>query len=151
MVFSDQWRAIKSLMDYTIIIIKKADKRSSVVLQCCCGTERIREQERGQSPFKYLRWRALRQQLTLPAPGIFCLIMRWVWCPRSLNSDRKMLVTRNLAKIPAMGMMTLLIMSMLLKNFAKNGQNIVFSKINLVTVTKKIFKVFFQVLKVKTT
>ena len=48
-------------------------------------------------------------------------------------------------------MMASLIMSFFLKNYAKNGQNMFFSKINLVAARKTIFKIFSQLLKVKIT
>ena len=48
-------------------------------------------------------------------------------------------------------MMTSLIMSTFLENCAKKGKNMFLSKINLVTARKKIFKIFFQLLKVKVT
>ena len=38
-----------------------------------------------------------------------------------------------------------------LKNYAKNDSDMFFSKINLVAARKKIFKIFFQLLKVKIT
>ena len=44
-------------------------------------------------------------------------------------------------------MMTSLTMSIFLKNYAK--KKLFSSKINLVTARKKIFKIFFQLLKVK--
>ena len=44
-----------------------------------------------------------------------------------------------------------LIMSFYWKTYAKNGYNMFFSKINLVAATKKMFKIFFQLLKVKIT
>ena len=47
-------------------------------------------------------------------------------------------------KIAAIGMMTSIIMSFFLKNYAKNDWNMFFSKINLVTARKKIFKIIFS-------
>ena len=44
-----------------------------------------------------------------------------------------------------------LIMSIFLKNYAKNAKIFFFSKINLATDRKKIFEIFLQLLKVKIT
>ena len=46
-------------------------------------------------------------------------------------------------------MMTSLIMLFFFKNCAKNGYNMFFSKINLVTARKKFFKIFLHLLKAK--
>ena len=54
-------------------------------------------------------------------------------------------------QIAAIGMMTSLIMPIFLKNYGRNGSNMFFFKINLVTARKKIFEIFFQLLKVKIT
>ena len=48
-------------------------------------------------------------------------------------------------------MMTSLLRSIFLKNYAKNGKNMFFPKINLVTARKKIFKIYFEILKLKIT
>ena len=47
-------------------------------------------------------------------------------------------------KIAAIEVMTSLIISMFLKNYAKNGYNMFFSKANLVTATKKYFQGVFS-------
>ena len=52
-------------------------------------------------------------------------------------------------KTAAIEMMTSLIILILLKNYVKNDENMFFSKINLVTARKKIFKIFFQLFKFK--
>ena len=54
-------------------------------------------------------------------------------------------------KFAAIEMMKSLIMSIFLRNSAKNCSNMFFCKINLVRARKKIFKVLFQLLKVKIT
>ena len=54
-------------------------------------------------------------------------------------------------KIAAIGMMTSLIMSIILKIYAKNGENMFFSKMNLMAARKKIFKTFFRLLKIQIT
>ena len=48
-------------------------------------------------------------------------------------------------------MMMSLILSIFLKNYAKNGSNMFFPKIDLVAARKKVFKIFFQLFKVKIT
>ena len=87
-------------------------------------------------------------------------------CP-GVNLDKKMLLIWNLAqsyfvmlqkkwlrkifKIAATGTMTSRIMPFFFESHAKNCENMFFSKIKLVIARKKIFKIFFQLLKVKIT
>ena len=89
--------------------------------------------------------------------------------PPCVNPDRKMLLTWNLAqahtlscykkngrkkifKIAAIRMMKSLILSFFWKIIPKMAKICFFSsKINLATARKKIFKIFFQLLKVKIT
>ena len=102
--------------------------------------------------------------LTLSVPGYFCLIM-----PRgSVNPDRKILLTWNLAQ----SYFVMLQKKMEEKHFQNSSYRddditnyanffeklcekwlkyVFFSKINLVAARKKIFKIFFQLLKVKIT
>ena len=82
-------------------------------------------------------------------------------CP--VNPDRKMLLTWNLAQSYFAMLQTNWLKKFqnigddvtnyvnFLKNYAKNGWNMFFSKTNLVTARKKIFNIFFQLLNVKIT
>ena len=59
---------------------------------------------------------------------------------------------KNIFKIAAIRIMTSPVTSIFLKNYRKKRLKCVsFPRINLVTVRKNIFKIFFQLLKFKTT